>query len=248
MISLNRFDLTCRSIDQAHFQIARALFHEGQVYVNERGSYVGHKRLEFDFVTLHLTHPHEDTVPILPEGVPAVSTLEGNINYAAKYLLDGNPAPNEQYTYGLFIMAQMDDILNMLRDTPQTNQAVFCIGNGSGPERSVLQSHPPCLRSIDCRMDHTTGALHLITYWRSWDAWAGLPENLGGIQYLQAHMANELSVDTGELIACSKGLHLYDYQWPFALQRLGGVMPDGSIITEGEARLGEGWMPLPEGE
>ena len=34
-------------------------------------------------------------------------------------------------------------------------------------------------------------------------------------------MAEEIGVENGEMIASSKGLHLYDYSWDLAKQRTG---------------------------
>lgn len=59
-------------------------------------------------------------------------------------------------------------------------------------------------------------------------------------------MAHNIGIEPGETIAMSKGLHLYDYQWPQALARLGGSMPEDGVITKEEALLGEGWMPKEE--
>jgi len=46
--------------------------------------------------------------------------------------------------------------------------------------------------------------------------WAGFPSNLAAIQLLKEYMASEIGVDDGELIAMSKGLHLYEYAWELA--------------------------------
>lgn len=228
--------VVARSIDEAHFKLIRLLFQSGWVYVNKRGSFVGHKRLEYDHVTIHITHPHEDIVPQMPVGVPPVTTSEDIANYAAKYLLNGKPEPNEIYTYGEFIVKQLDDVVKMLKETPDTNQAVFSIGN----EDSIHQEHPPCLRLVDCRVKD--GKLHFVIYFRSWDLWGGLPENLGGLQLLQEHIAELVGIETGEMICQSKGLHLYDYSWPSAFARLGCVMPEDSVITRQEAEDGDRWM------
>ena len=230
--------VNCRSIDQAHFQFIRELFQRGRTYVNLRGSYVGHQRLEFGFITLHLTHPSEDTVPVLPQGVPPVSTLVDNEKYFLDKLMNPDPEPNEQYTYGRFIAPQLPKIVQMLKDTPDTNQAVICIGN----EHSVDQEHPPCLRLIDFRVQDDT--LHMFVYFRSWDLWGGLPENLGGLQHLQEYVAAEIDREAGELLAASKGLHLYDIAWPVSLMRLADNMPDGSSITREQAERGEKWMSV----
>jgi thymidylate synthase len=76
---------------------------------------------------------------------------------------------------------------------------------------------PPCLRIIDTRVRY--GKLHFILYFRSWDLWGGFPSNLGGLQLVKQYMAEEIGVDDGEIIAVSKGLHLYDYAWDLAKLR-----------------------------
>ena len=77
-----------------------------------------------------------------------------------------------------------------------------------------ISSDPPCLRMIDTRVRE--GKLNFIVYFRSWDLWAGFPSNLAAIQLLKEYMAGEIGVKDGELVAMSKGLHLYEYAWELA--------------------------------
>ncbi|MFH1639540.1 MAG: thymidylate synthase, partial [Chloroflexota bacterium] len=90
------------------------------------------------------------------------------------------------------------------------NQAFMAVGDA----KSISLPDPPCLRGIDTRIRH--GSLHFIVYFRSWDLWAGFPSNLAAIQLLKEYMASEIGVEDGEIIAMSKGLHLYDYSWELA--------------------------------
>ncbi|MBA7654008.1 Thymidylate synthase [subsurface metagenome] len=83
-----------------------------------------------------------------------------------------------------------------------------------GNEESISLSDPPCLRGIDTRIRNN--ALSFMVYFRSWDLWAGFPSNLAAIQLLKEYMAGEIGVGDGELIALSKGLHLYEYSWELA--------------------------------
>ena len=78
----------------------------------------------------------------------------------------------------------------------------------------MLLKDPPCLRHIDTRIQD--GKLHFYPYFRSWDLWGGLPANLGGIQLLKEYVAAEIGVEDGEIIASSKGLHIYDYSFDLA--------------------------------
>jgi thymidylate synthase len=87
----------------------------------------------------------------------------------------------------------------------RNNQMVLQIAHPS----DVTLVDPPCLRSIDTRIQDET--LHFCIYFRSWDLWGGLPANLAGIQNLKEYMASEIGVKDGEMIVESKGLHLYGY-------------------------------------
>jgi thymidylate synthase len=92
----------------------------------------------------------------------------------------------------------------------RNNQMVLQVAQ---PTDMLLQD-PPCLRHIDTRIQD--GKLHFYPYFRSWDLWGGLPANLGGIQLLKEYVAAEIGVEDGEIIASSKGLHIYDYSFDLA--------------------------------
>ncbi|GEM_PF-27494 len=94
-----------------------------------------------------------------------------------------------------------------------TNQETIEIGM---PPDITLQD-PPCLRLIDTRIRY--GKLHFIIYFRSWDLWSGFPSNLAGLQLVKKFMADEIGVADGEIVALSKGLHLYKYVWELAEAR-----------------------------
>ena len=227
--------ITARNLDEAFFLCIRHLFQKGRIYKIDRGSYEGHRRLEYDFITVQISHPGERPLtPILPQGVPPPTDEETVQNYAATYLMTDQPAPNEQYTYGQYLSSQFPKVIEMYRnDGHETNQAYMAVGDAT----SIDLEHPPCLRGVDTRISH--GRLHFMLYFRSWDLWGGFPENLGGLQLLKEYMASEIGVEDGEIIACSKGLHIYDYAWPSALARLGGQLPESSVITQEEAEKGE---------
>jgi thymidylate synthase len=95
-------------------------------------------------------------------------------------------------------------------DGHNTNQAFMAVGDA----QSINLPDPPCLRSIDTRI--RDNKLHFMVYFRSWDLWAGFPSNLAAIQLLKEYMADEIGVEDGEIIASSKGLHLYEYSWELA--------------------------------
>jgi thymidylate synthase len=78
----------------------------------------------------------------------------------------------------------------------------------------MILSHPPCLRHIDTRIQG--GALHFFPYFRSWDLYGGFPANMAALELMKQYCATEIGVKNGEIIASSKGLHLYDYVFEIA--------------------------------
>jgi thymidylate synthase len=53
---------------------------------------------------------------------------------------------------------------------------------------------------------------------------------LAAIQILKEYIAAEIGVDDGEIIALSKGLHLYEYAWELA-RIAAGMIYQGSDDT-----------------
>ncbi len=232
-VHIDAFDL-----DDAWFQCLSAILDKGHVYTITRGSYEGQKRLEFDFVTVRVRKPSHQIIPIIPEGmsIPAPTDMDYIQGYLG-YLLTGAKTETEDYTYGERLVDpkvrirqnnggrdlvcdmplqvnQIEEVIKMYKEKgPGTNQAVMEIGMPS----DIKLNDPPCLRLIDTRLRY--GKLHFILYFRSWDLWGGFPSNLGGLQLVKQYMADEIGVDDGEIIAVSKGLHLYDYAWDLAKMR-----------------------------
>ncbi len=203
--------ITARDLPEAWFLCLRKVLTEGREYVIDRGSNEGHRRKELDFLVLKVEHPrNRPVVPDVPQGVPPPTSMDYVENYL-QYLVTSLKADNEQYTYGEDIEPQIPEIIRMYTGCGHnTNQAFISIGS----RESIRLPDPPCLRGIDTRI--LDGRLNFVVYFRSWDLWAGFPSNLAGIQMLKEYMAGEIGVDDGEIIALSKGLHLYDYAWDLA--------------------------------
>ena len=95
----------------------------------------------------------------------------------------------------------------------------------------MLIKDPPCLRQIDTRIQDNK--LHFFVYFRSWDLWNGLPANLGSIQLLKEYMAENIGIEDGEIVASSKGLHLYDHCFDIAKVLR---MKEDMVLKEGEQK------------
>ena len=203
--------IEARDLPEAWFLCLRKTLADGYKYKIERGSYAGQHRCELDFVLVQVSHPgSRPLVPDVPQGVPPPSTMEYIESYLP-YLMTAHRREGEQYTYGQFLEKQIAEVIKMYKeDGFNTNQAFMAVGDS----QSIYLSDPPCLRGIDTRI--RDNKLHFFVYFRSWDLWAGFPSNLAAIQLLKEYMSSEIGVADGELIALSKGLHLYEYSWELA--------------------------------
>jgi len=208
-MEISRID--ARDLSEAWFLCLRMTLTTGYEYKIERGSYAGQRRKELDFVNVQIRYPGtRPLIPDVPQGVPPPSTTEYVESYLP-YLMTAHRKEGEQYTYGQYLETQIAEIIKMYKENGyNTNQAFMAVGDS----QSIFLSDPPCLRAIDTRI--RDNKLNFIVYFRSWDLWAGFPSNLAAIQLLKEYMASEIGVDDGEIIAVSKGLHLYEYSWELA--------------------------------
>jgi thymidylate synthase len=209
MVNITVID--ARDLSEAWFLCLGKVLTEGHEYKIDRGSYAGQQRKELDYVVVQIRYPGtKPLIPDVPQGVPPPTSMEYIESYLP-YLMTAHKAEGEQYTYGQYLENQISEVIRMYKeDGFNTNQAFMSVGD----EKSIFLSDPPCLRAIDTRI--RDGRLHFFAYFRSWDLWAGFPSNLAAIQLLKEYMSSEIGVDDGELIASSKGLHLYEYSWDLA--------------------------------
>lgn len=205
-----------RDLPDAWFQCVYQILEKGRRYTIDRGSFKGQERLEFDYITVNIKFP--GTRPLLPDIPPSLGipnpVSNDYLEQYLPYLMTSAKKEGEEYTYGQYLEPQIKEVIRMYReDGHGTNQAYMTVGD---PETIYLKD-PPCLRGIDTRIKDRR--LHFIVYFRSWDLWNGFPANLGAIQLLKEYMAESIGVEDGEIIATSKGLHLYDYIWELARLR-----------------------------
>lgn len=204
-------NIEAKTLPEAWFLCLKEVLNHGYEYKIDRGSYAGQMRKELDFVVIKIEYPNiRPLAPDTPVGIPAPVTQEYIDGYLP-YLMTSHKQKNEQYTYGEDLEKQIPEVIKMYReDGYNTNQAYMAVGSS----QSIFLKDPQCLRGIDTRIRY--GKLHFMVYFRSWDLWGGLPANLAGIQILKEYMASEIGVEDGELIACSKGLHLYSFAFDCA--------------------------------
>lgn len=208
-------------------------------YVIDQGSYVGESRYEFDFIVMRAEYP--GARPLIPDvppgiGIPSpVESIDYIEQYFVNYLMNAEVHDNETYTYGTWIAPALPRVIEQLKGGYGTNQATISIGGWALMkktenqafidtddliDKATEQRDPACLRTIDFRLDQEN-KLHMVTLWRSWDLFGGLPCNLAGLQLVKEYVAHEIDAEDGQIIAVSKGLHLYSFVMELAEARTG---------------------------
>lgn len=240
-ITVNAFDL-----NDCWFQVLKACLEKGYERPVFRGARNTQRRKELDFAFINVKKPSmRPLVPDVPEGVPPPTSVK-YVNTYLEYLITPFKKEWEDYTYGERIagklgvpedygtgidpklnemskidivegqrvsaldISQFDIVRKFLKETPETNRGIIEVGK---PEDLLLE-HPPCMRLLHFKVRY--GRLHMFSYFRSWDAWGGLPANLGALQLVKEFLAEELNVEDGQMFLTSMGLHIYSGEWKLA--------------------------------
>lgn len=221
------FSLQAKTISDAWFQLIYNVFDHSYTQNIQKGSFEQEQtRRQYPGIAVSIEHPYEDMVPVIPPalGIPSPTTMEYIEDYFANYLMDPALSENETYRYASRIQypmpkggTQLDRVIDMLKQTPQTNQAIVEIGAPDDHDVCIGNDgklDPPCLRLLDFKaIPHGDElVLSLSCYFRSWDLWAGFPTNLGGLELLKRYVASEAGLKNGPIYAYSAGAHIYGYQ------------------------------------
>jgi thymidylate synthase len=224
---MHPFFLMAKTIPDAWFQLIYNLFDNAYAQKIQKGSFENEQyRLQYPGIAVYIEHPYYDMVPTIPpnSGIPAPTTKEYIEDYFVNYLMNPELAENETYTYASRIHnsmpkggTQFERVIEILRETPLTNQAVIEIATPLDLDICCGKDgklDPPCLRLLDFKAIPLKEEIVLTVsaYFRSWDLWAGFPTNLGGIELLKQFVASETSLKNGPIYAYSAGAHIYGYQ------------------------------------
>lgn len=136
----------------------------------------------------------------LPKEIP-FSVIE---EYELDLLNPVNDDPAD-YTYGERIMQQLPAVMQMLADSPATNQAIVEVAQPS----DIKLEHMPCLRSFQFVLYR--GRLNMIVNFRSNDVGEAFIINHGGLALILRDVAEFAGISPGEYHYFSPGAHLYSH-------------------------------------
>ena len=202
----------------AWFQTLSRIWNEGDVFKVNYGS----ETTETKKLNLSVEISHPENRPLVSDKAPCdMKYVQG---YALEYLWCGERQQEETYTYGSRLrepVNQIEEAVNRYVEEQQDRQVTMVIRLPEDiykiRKNSRERHEPPCLSIIDSEI--LEGKMHLTCYFRSWDAYAGLPANIAGLQIFNEAFVKEinckgnLDLETGKLIFHSKNCHIYQRQY-----------------------------------
>jgi thymidylate synthase len=222
--------ITAFDLPDAWYKVLRQIWEKGETFLVRYGSETTEtKKLD---VTIEVAHP--ENRPLVHEKAPC--DMKYVTSYFMEYLWFGEKKPDETYTYSSRLrnpIDQIDKAIDRYIEEIFDRQITLVIRK---PE-DILKKlegkphEPPCLTILDTEIvrNEENGKLqfNLFGYFRSWDAYAALPANLGGLQLFAEEFVKQLNqrgaklhgkswekVQTGRMIMHSKNCHIYQRQYP----------------------------------
>jgi len=209
----------------AWFQVLSRIWNEGDIFKVGFGS----EETETKKLNLSIEIAHPENRPLVSEKAPCdFKYVQG---YALEYLWCGEGKQDETYTYGSRLREPIDQVEEAIKRYVQEQRDRQVTLVVRVPEDickirkgSKERHEPPCLSLVDTEI--LEGKMHLTCYFRSWDAYAGLPANIAGLQLFSEAFVSEinsrgnLNIETGKLIFHSKNCHIYQRQYKLVQELL----------------------------
>lgn len=136
------------------------------------------------------------------------NSVEMISHYAPSYTNYANEHGLADGAYGKRWFYQIPELLNHLRDNPDSRRAVLATFDGSDSSRLSTSKDIPCTLSLQFLV--RAGKLDCIATMRSNDLWLGMPYDVFCFTTLQKVFAAHLSLLPGKYYHQAGSLHLYE--------------------------------------
>ena len=215
---INAFDCP-----DAWYKTLDAIWNESDIFE----VYYGSERAKTKKLNLSIEVAKPETRPLVDDKAPC--DMKYVQWYALKYLWSG-AIEDETYTYGSRMREPVDQVEEAVKryvEERRDRQVTFVIRLPEDIKKRIEKDRrhePPCLSLIDTEI--SDNQLHLTCYFRSWDAYAGLPANIAGIQLFNEALVSEinsrgdLNLRTGKLVFHSKNCHIYERQYKLVEEKV----------------------------
>ena len=142
-------------------------------------------------------------------GDPRIETLGelyGKIPAIWKRMADENGEVNSNYGYQWKRHDQLENVINMLKQNPNTRQAAISIYDGKAIHQYAYDT--PCTYAVQFTI--VQSKLYMSVYMRSNDLWYGFCNDQYQFASLQEMVAERLNLPVGTYYHHAHNLHLYN--------------------------------------
>jgi len=194
--------MNAQTVAEAQYLLRRRCLEEGRVTLIDRGEFEQTKtyRLQLPPNRAQVTITDATNLFDLPKEI----TLKQIADYVVG-LMDPSKGDEATYTYGNRMAIQLPIVMEMLKKTPHTNQAIIEIGLPT----DLFLKHLPCLRSI-----HFTvwdEKLDAVIHMRSNDLEEAFLLNNYGFAFLHREVAEYAEIPLGNYHYIGTGTHIYSH-------------------------------------
>ena len=142
--------------------------------------------------------------------ISKLGELYGKVPAIWKRMADTNGNVNSNYGWQWERASQLDIVIQMLKDNPETRQAAVSIYDGK--EIDEYTNDTPCTYAVQFTV--LNGKLNMSVVMRSNDLWYGFCNDQYQFSNLQMLVANETGYDVGTYYHFAHNLHLYNDKLP----------------------------------
>ena len=142
--------------------------------------------------------------------IAKLGELYGKIPAIWKRMADTDGNVNSNYGWQWERTSQLDIIVQMLKDNPETRQAAISIYDGK--EINQYKHDTPCTYAVQFTILH--GQLDMSVLMRSNDLWYGFCNDQYQFSNLQMYVAYQLDIPVGIYYHYAHNLHLYNDKLP----------------------------------
>jgi len=138
--------------------------------------------------------------------IGALGDIYGKVPEIWKRMADGQGLVNSNYGYQWERNDQLERVIKLLKDKPDTRQA--CISIYDGKEISDYNFDTPCTYAIQFTI--VNGRLDMCVTMRSNDLWYGFCNDQFQFSLLQEMVSKRLEIETGVYYHFAHNMHLYN--------------------------------------
>ena len=201
-MKLNPIHVEATTLPDAWFQVVYKCLETGRDFLIDRGSFEGEKRLEFDYITVHIKKPGaQPLLPQIPEQYHLPNPVEDDyLSDYLPYLMTGALKPGESYTYGQRICryplpAEYSDY------TSAGNQDILIQDSELWTDKNIIAITPFILDYTDPPFSNFSWTLkedNFVPWYQTvkdFQKLAGAPEQYNKLITLRSYLPQELTVN-----------------------------------------------------